>query len=130
MKALETEQDVKCLVDAFYTKIQNHPNLGPVFNEIAGVSWDEHLPKMYSFWNTVLFSKPGYKGSPVQVHMDLSKRVHMPNELFDEWLSLFNQTVDDFFEGEVAELAKKRAKIIAWSMTSKINPTESWGDVE
>lgn len=122
MKTIEGIDDIKKLVDLFYQRIQDHPNLGPIFNHIAGVSWDSHLEKMYSFWNTVLFSEPGYKGSPTEVHLNLSQKAHMPQALFDEWVSLFSQTVDDLFEGDVAELAKKRATIIAWSMSSKINP--------
>ena len=40
---------------------------------------------------------------------------------FNEWLRLFNQTVDELFEGERAEEAKIRAGNVARLMNYKIN---------
>ena len=42
---------------------------------------------------------------------------HLPlpigKEHFDRWLQLFNQTIDELFEGQIAENARKRAASIA-----------------
>jgi hypothetical protein len=40
-------------------------------------------------------------------------------DLFNLWVNLFKQTVDELFEGEKAELAKQRAVVLGWTMGSK-----------
>jgi hypothetical protein len=47
--------------------------------------------------------------------------MHLSNELFDEWLLLFHRTVDQHYEGPVAELAKTRASLIGIGIQSKMN---------
>lgn len=49
MKEIKGRQEVIEMVDAFYDKVNKDPLLSPVFNEIAGVDWEKHLPKMYNF---------------------------------------------------------------------------------
>jgi hemoglobin len=41
---------------------------------------------------------------------------------FDRWQALFNQTLDELFEGELASQAKQRAAVIGWTINSKMNP--------
>ena len=65
---LTTEADIKFMVDSFYDKVNQDDLLEPVFNDVAKINWDHHLPRMYNFWNTILFSRGDYKGSPYQKH--------------------------------------------------------------
>jgi hemoglobin len=116
MKSLENIEDIKVMVDSFYEKVNQDEMLSPVFNEYAKIDWETHLPKMYNFWNTILFSQGDYKGSPYQKHEPLP----VVKDHFDRWLLLFNETVDAHFEGENAEEAKKRANIIGITFWSKI----------
>ena len=60
---------------------------------------------MYDFWETLLFGKAVYKGFPFPKHATLNLRT----EHFEQWLRLFNQTVEADFEGFVAEEAKNKA---------------------
>lgn len=111
---IETKDDIVKLVDTFYTKIQADPMLSPAFNEVAQVDWDSHLPRMYLFWETILFGKPGYKGNPAEVHNQLNEKMKAhgsPLTLnhFDHWIAIFQETVDELFAGERAERAKKSA---------------------
>ena len=71
MKALsdiQTPEDVKMLVDAFYAKVNRDTLLATVFNEIANVDWAAHLPTMYSFWESMLFRTGNYQGLPYPKH--------------------------------------------------------------
>ena len=111
---IETKEDIVTLVDSFYTKIQADPMLGPAFNEVAKVDWDSHLPRMYLFWETILFGKPGYKGNPAEVHNQLNEKMKahgdpLTLDHFDHWIAIFQETVDELFEGERANRAKKSA---------------------
>jgi hypothetical protein len=38
-------------------------------------------------------------------------------------LALFNETIDELFEGELAQQAKQRAAVIGWTINSKMNPS-------
>lgn len=69
MKELENREDVKFLVDTFYDKVNQDDILSPVFNDVAAVNWAKHLPKMYDFWETLLFASQSYKGRPFDAHM-------------------------------------------------------------
>jgi hemoglobin len=54
---ITTREDIIILVNAFYDGIKAHALLGPIFNEIAQVNWETHLPKMYSFWSSILLGE-------------------------------------------------------------------------
>lgn len=109
-------EGIKILVDKFYERIRIDDLLGPIFESKLHGNWDKHLSKMYDFWNTILFSKGSYKGSPFEQHRELP--VH--KEHFDRWLSLFEETIDQYFEGKNAKEALLRAKTIGWTFLSKI----------
>ena len=117
MKALETEADIKFMVDTFYEKVNADELLSPVFNEHAKIDWDHHLPKMYNFWNTILFSRGDYKGSPYEKH----ELLPVQKEHFDRWLQLFNANMNEHFEGENAQEAMKRAQVIGITFWSKMS---------
>lgn len=113
---IKTEEDVKRMVDTFYDRINADPLLSPIFNGFAKVNWKAHLPKMYAFWNSVLFAKGDYKGNPFARHIPLP----VDHQHFERWVKIFDQNMDDLFEGEVAESTKIRAKSIAHIFQSKL----------
>jgi len=90
---------IQFLVDQFYGKIKTDDLLGDIFNGIIQDEWPSHLDKMYRFWETVLLDKHTYKGSPFLPHAQLP----VEKKHFERWLSLFTETVDDYFFGEKAE---------------------------
>ena len=116
LKDLETDDDIKLLVDSFYQKVNKDPNLSPIFNDIAKIDWDHHLPKMYDFWSSVLFGSMKYSGSPLAKHQVLP----LEKENFNQWLGLFFETIDEHFKGSKAEEAKQRANIIAQTFMYKM----------
>lgn len=117
---ISSKEDIKLLVDTFYNKVQANTTLGYIFNDVAKLNWDEHLPKMYSFWGSLLLQEHTYAGNPMQIHVELSKITTMSLVEFSEWINLFYQTVNELFEGEIASEAKTRAANIARLMQHKI----------
>ena len=113
MNDITTKEDIQNLVDSFYAVARQDDLLGPIFNTIIGDDWSHHLPTMYSFWSMVIFAEPGYAGHPVKKHVDADKRMPMNKEHFDRWLELWTATVDRLFAGEHAEIAKKKAALMA-----------------
>lgn len=113
---ITNERDVKDFVDLFYQKVNQDDLLSPIFNDISHVNWELHLPKMYKFWETLIFGSAAYKGNPFEAHIPLP----IDENHFDRWISTFEETIDDLFEGPVAEHTKLRAKSIAHVFQSKL----------
>jgi hemoglobin len=117
---LTTREDIVHLVDAFYVRVRADARLNPIFEGVARVDWAQHLPKMYAFWESVLFAGTGYQGHPLAVHRELARRVPLTPLEFGRWLELFNESVDALFSGPHADQAKTRASRIALVMQRHI----------
>ncbi len=120
MKNLETREDIELLVNSFYLKVQKDETIGYFFNDIAKVNWNLHLPKMYNFWETLLFGKASYKGNPMAVHYPINDEVAMEKFHFEHWLKLWTETVNELFSGEIADMAIYKAKNISQLMAFKM----------
>jgi len=119
-KDIETIADIKLLVNSFYEKVKADPVIGYIFNEVAKVDWEKHLPVMYNFWENAIFYTGGYTGNPMETHKCLNRLTPLRPEHFEQWNKLFAGTVDDLFSGEKATLAKQRALSISTVMKIKI----------
>ncbi len=109
------------LVDRFYGKVREDETLGFIFDKVAAVDWDAHLPKMYAFWQTVLFRNGGFRGDPIGRHARLVPLTEMGRKQFDRWLELFRETVDELFAGENAGHIKRCAEDMANVIHARIN---------
>lgn len=124
-KDIENRTDVELLVNQFYDKVKIDPVIGYIFNDVAKVNWEKHLPRMYDFWeNTILFTG-NYEGNPMELHKHLHKLTPLKTAHFDEWNKLFIETVNGNFEGPHANLAKQRALSISSVMHLKILKPDS-----
>ncbi len=119
MKDIENKEDVKLLVDLFYEKAMKDELLGPIFDH-AIKDMSAHLPKIYSFWGTLLIGEMSYHGSPFGVH----RNAGLDKRHFDRWVKLFSDTVDENFEGPVAVSAKNFAKTNGYIFESKLKMLE------
>ena len=117
MKQLNSAEDIHQLVSAFYDKVLQDDMLAPFFSRL---DFKANLPKMEQFWRFALLSESGYTTNVTEKHL------HMPlkPEHFERWKALFNQTVDELFEGELATQAKQRAAVIGWTINAKMNPSQ------
>ncbi len=119
-KDIESREDVILFVNEFYNLVQTDDVIGHIFTDIAHVDWDKHLPKMYDFWETVLFGKAAFKGNPMEVHFLLNRKFPLEPAHFTRWKDIFKKTIDNLFTGEQAEETKKKAESIAGLMEFKI----------
>lgn len=92
------EAFISRLVDTFYERVRQHPQLGPVFNT-AVHDWPDHLAKLKSFWESVALNTGAYSGRPMQAHLRI-KAIEPAH--FGEWLYLFEQTLRDIAPDECA----------------------------
>ena len=118
---LQGRAEIEQLVNAFYDRVRSDALLGFIFDQVAKTEWRTHLPKMYAFWETVMFRSGGYAGNPLMAHAKLTPLTAMGKPQFDRWLELFRATVDDLFEGENAEHIKSCAADMANVIYGRIN---------
>lgn len=120
---ISSDADIRKFVHRFYSKVEEDERLGYIFNDHAEVDWEKHLPKMVDFWSNLLLRSRRYKGRPLKQHMGLP----IKKSDFNRWLALFEETLDELYEGEVADHAKKTAEKIAISFAVRM---ESAGKFE
>lgn len=104
---IQTEHDIRRIVDAFYGGIERHEGLGRFFE---GHDLQAHLPRMYAFWASIVFRTGTYRGRPFEAHARLDG---LSEAHFAQWLDRFHATVDAHFQGPRAEAMKEAASRIA-----------------
>lgn len=117
---IQNKKDIENLVNTFYEKVKKDSTISHFFTDVVKVNWESHLPIMYKFWENVVFYTGSYDGNPMEKHKEINLKSHISTEHFKQWTMLFNETVDELFEGEKADLIKQRALSIATVMQIKI----------
>lgn len=74
-----TKDDIKKLVNSFYEIIKKDDLLGPIFNDISKVDWENHLPIMYAFWENAIFFTGVYVGNPLKTHQKIHSLFPLTN---------------------------------------------------
>lgn len=120
-KDISSRADIQLLMEHFYEKVKRDDTIGIIFNEIVPLDWDHHIPLIVDFWETILLDNPVYKSNAMEKHFAINRIFPLKKEHFDAWLALFYPTIDENFNGPVADLAKKRAASIAGLMQMKMN---------
>jgi len=120
-KDIKSREDVFLLVSSFYDKVRKNDLLGPFFNGKIK-DWNEHLERLTTFWESSLFLKTKYYGDPLEAHVKVDRESgNKINELhFGIWLNLWFETINEHFEGENAENAKRRARKMGTFLYLKI----------
>lgn len=116
---IKNRSDIEKLINAFYDKIKTDTKIGYFFTEVAHVNWEKHLPRMYDFWENIMFSTGDFVGNPMAKHKELHQKSTMTKAHFQHWNAFFDETVDELFAGEKAEEIKQRAANIATAMMYK-----------
>lgn len=107
-----TEEIIHNLVHAFYGRVRQDADLGPVF-DAAIHDWDAHLEKLCAFWSSVTLMTGRYKGTPMRAHALLPR---LQGAHFDRWLAIFRATAREVCPPEAAALFIDRAERIAQSL--------------
>lgn len=108
---IKTRTDIHLLVSSFYEKVRKDEVLSPFFNETIK-DWDKHIDHLTDFWESSLFLQTRFSGDPLEKHIEVDENHNNSiTELhFGVWLNLWLQTIDELFEGDFAENAKRRAR--------------------
>lgn len=118
---IQSRSDIELLLNSFYEKVRKDDTIGFIFNDIARVNWEHHIPIICDFWETLLLDASSYSKNAMQVHYTLNRKIPLEEKHFQRWLQLFSETVDELFSGNIATQAKSKARSIASLMQFKIN---------
>ena len=123
---IRNAQDIRRLVSTFYEKLLQDEVFAHIFLEVAQIDVLDHVDVIVDFWDSVLFQAGKYKRNLVDIHLDINQKFNygLNEQHFNDWLSLFNATVDELFEGDKAKMAKDRALSIATIIKLKIDHLE------
>lgn len=116
---IETRADIERLVETFYTGVMVDPVLGPIFTDVAKLDLPAHMPVMCDFWENILFGARKYPGGMMWKHMVLHQQTALAPHHFQRWLDYWVETVDRFFEGDRARVAKMHAARVATMMAGR-----------
>ena len=58
---IQSRKDIELLMTTFYEKVKNDDTIGFIFNDIARVNWEHHIPIICDFWETLLLNAASYK---------------------------------------------------------------------
>lgn len=118
---IQSRSDIELLLNTFYEKVKKDDTIGFIFNDIAKVNWEHHIPIICDFWETLVLDATSYTKNAMQVHYSLNRIVPLEEKHFQRWLQLFSETIDELFSGDIAVQAKSKARSIASLMQFKIN---------
>ena len=107
---IESRADCERLVRAFYGRALEDPIIGFIFVDVAKLDLEAHVPRITSFWETILLGARSYGGGAFRPHAELHAKVGCARGTSTQWLHLWSGTVDELFAGERAELAKAHAR--------------------
>lgn len=119
-KDITQRKDIERLVNEFYEKVKLDQTIGPIFSDVAHVNWEKHLPVMYDFWENIIFQTGNYTGNPMSAHFKIHEKHPFTKAHFTRWLAIFQETLNDCFEGPNTELARQRALSIATVIEIKL----------
>ncbi|MDH5397480.1 MAG: group III truncated hemoglobin [Cyclobacteriaceae bacterium] len=123
MSDIENRNDIELLVNTFYEHARSDKVIGYFFNEVVEINWPDHIQKITDFWETTLLGNMKYTGNPMSVHFEINQLAPLEKSHFQQWIVIFERTVDELFSGENATTIKERAKSIALLMNYKISQT-------
>lgn len=125
---IRDRSDCERVVRAFYTRALADPIIGFIFVDVARLDLEAHVPRITSFWETILLGGQTYTGGAFRPHAALHARVRLRRGHFERWLLLWSTTVDELFTGERAELAKSHAVRVASAFHARLDGPTLAGD--
>ena len=117
---ITSREDCERLVRAFYGRALTDPVIGFIFVDVAKLDLDAHVPRIASFWETILLGAQSYGGGAFRPHAMINAQVRLRAGHFERWLWLWRTTVDELFAGERAELAKTHADRVARAFHARL----------
>ncbi len=119
-KDIESREDIKLLVDAFYQKVLADEVLAVFFARVVAENWEKHVNLMYDFWDNVIFFTGAYSGNPMYLHVHIDHIHSLKTIHFQKWVAIFTDTIRSMYSGNKTNLAIAKAENIASIMEANL----------
>ncbi len=113
-------QDLYKIVASFYTKLLGDDSINHLFAETVQNGLQEHLQQLVRFWDQMIFGNYRYDKNVMEIHQQQHQLTPFTAEHFEIWLGHFHGSIDELYEGEIAQNIKDRAYSIAYIMRTKM----------
>ena len=114
MKAdIRFREDINDLVRAFYTAAEKDELLKAYFGVMEQEQKARFIKHLTDFWENLILFTGDYNGNPMEMHTQLHRRQPLSIMHFQRWNQLFQEVVDQMFEGKNAETIKQKAYSIS-----------------
>jgi hemoglobin len=120
MTDITNQKDLYFLVDEFYKKLLDDNRINYIFTDVVKIKIEEHLPILVTFWSQMILGTGGYTNNLTDIHLKVDQLEHLTPELFDIWISHFENTVNENFLGKNANEIKLQAKNLSIILQIKI----------
>jgi hemoglobin len=127
LRDIESRADCERLVRVFYGRALVDPIIGFIFVDVAKLDLEAHVPRITSFWETILLEAQSYGGGAFRPHAAVHAKVRLRKGHFERWLALWSGTVDELFVGDRATLAKTHARRVADAFHRRLDELPSPG---
>ncbi|HIC13348.1 MAG TPA: group III truncated hemoglobin [Sulfurimonas sp.] len=121
-----TKKNLNKLVLGFYTRVLKDDLIGPIFIDILGKDlkeekWKEHITLLTNFWASLALGEKDYKSSPFAPHIEFKERLSV--KAFEQWLKLFNETLNSIYHPQIANQFLAKSKTIAGNFIRNLQLT-------
>jgi hemoglobin len=120
MNDIQTQKDLYFLVNEFYKKLLNDHHINYIFTDVVKIKIEEHLPILVTFWSQMILGTGGYTNNLTDIHLKVDQLEQLTPKLFDIWISHFNVTIEENFQGKNANEIKFQAKNLSTILQIKI----------
>lgn len=121
MKAdIRFREDINDLVRAFYMAAEKDELLKAYFGVMEQEQKARFIKHLTDFWENLILFTGDYNGNPMEMHTQLHRRQPLSIMHFQRWNQLFQEVVDQMYEGKNAETIKQKAYSISAVIQLKI----------
>lgn len=117
---LASRADVEALLRRFYSEAFRDELLAEPFAELRSHGLERHLSVMCDFWETVLFRAGLYRRNALHAHRRVHHLMPLSAQHFQRWLTLWTTTIDQLYQGPVAEHAKIQAARVGTALHNRL----------
>jgi len=118
---IQNREHIDKVVRLFYDKLLSNELMKPIFLDAVKIDFEEHFGILVDFWDNILFYTGAYQRNAMMPHLDLHKVFPLKKVHFDTWLTLFEDSINELYEGEKANQAIERARSIGTIMQMKLH---------
>jgi hemoglobin len=115
---------VRQVVVRFYDEVKTDSVLGPVFSEVIGEDWDQHIERIVQFWLTATrLGNRSYDGRNfIPAH---AKHPSIRSDLLPRWLNLFRTTALAHCSADGASVLNDIAERMAETLSISLSRRDS-----